>query len=79
MMKHAKLGGTFTLTGTSINLIRMGYGAMQLTGPEVWGPPRDVDGAIAVLRDAIAIRVRSHHCGAFAERTSRNPEPCSPE
>lgn len=53
MMKHAKLGGTFTLPGTSIKLNRMGYGAMQLTGPEVWGPPRDVDAAIAVLRDAI--------------------------
>ncbi len=33
---------------------RMGYGAMQLAGPQVWGPPRDVDGAVAVLREAIA-------------------------
>jgi aryl-alcohol dehydrogenase-like predicted oxidoreductase len=32
----------------------MGYGAMQLAGPQVWGPPRDVDGAIAVLREAVA-------------------------
>jgi pyridoxine 4-dehydrogenase len=32
----------------------MGYGAMQLAGPHVWGPPRDVDAAIAVLREAIA-------------------------
>jgi aryl-alcohol dehydrogenase-like predicted oxidoreductase len=32
----------------------MGYGAMQLAGPEVWGPPSDVDGAIAVLHDAVA-------------------------
>jgi aryl-alcohol dehydrogenase-like predicted oxidoreductase len=32
---------------------RMGYGAMQLTGPQVFGPPRDVDGAIAVLREAV--------------------------
>ena len=32
----------------------MGYGAMQLAGPEIWGPPRDVDAAIAVLREAIA-------------------------
>jgi len=31
----------------------MGYGAMQLAGPEVWGPPRDVDAAVAVLREAI--------------------------
>jgi pyridoxine 4-dehydrogenase len=39
---------------TSMTLNRMGYGAMQLTGPHVWGPPRDVDGAIAVLREAVA-------------------------
>jgi aryl-alcohol dehydrogenase-like predicted oxidoreductase len=32
---------------------RMGYGAMQLAGPHVWGPPRDVNAAIAVLREAI--------------------------
>jgi len=33
---------------------RMGYGAMQLAGPQVWGPPRDIDGAVAVLREAVA-------------------------
>ena len=54
MTKQAKLGGSFTLPGTPIKLVRMGYGAMQLAGPEVWGPPRDVDAAIAVLREAIA-------------------------
>jgi len=48
------LGGSFTLPGTSMTLNRMGYGAMQLAGPQVWGPPRDVDGAIAVLREAVA-------------------------
>jgi len=32
---------------------RMGYGAMQLAGPQVWGPPRDIDAAIAVLRKAV--------------------------
>src|SRR4051812_15988929 len=48
------LGGRFTLPGTSIELNRMGYGAMQLAGPHVWGPPRDVDAAIAVLREAVA-------------------------
>jgi pyridoxine 4-dehydrogenase len=36
---------------------RMGYGAMQLAGPQVWGPPRDVDGAVAVLREAVAAGV----------------------
>ena len=54
MTKQTKLGGSFTLPGTPIKLVRMGYGAMQLTGPEIWGPPRDVDAAIAVLREAIA-------------------------
>jgi len=36
---------------------RMGYGAMQLAGPQVWGPPRDRDAAVAVLREAIAAGV----------------------
>lgn len=44
---------TFTLPGTSMTLNRMGYGAMQLAGPGVFGPPRDVDAAIAVLREAV--------------------------
>jgi pyridoxine 4-dehydrogenase len=50
MTNHIELGGAFTLPGTSMTISRMGYGAMQLAGPQVWGPPRDVDGAIAVLR-----------------------------
>ena len=54
MTNETKLGGTFTLPGTSTNVHRMGYGAMQLAGPGVWGPPRDVDAAVAVLREAIA-------------------------
>jgi pyridoxine 4-dehydrogenase len=57
MKERAKLGGTCTLPGTSIDLYRMGYGAMQLAGPEVFGPPRDVDAAIAVLREAVAVGV----------------------
>jgi pyridoxine 4-dehydrogenase len=57
MTKQADLGGSFTLPGTSMNLRRMGYGAMQLAGPEVWGPPRDIDGAIAVLQEAVATGV----------------------
>jgi pyridoxine 4-dehydrogenase len=52
-MDGVDLGGEFRLPGTSMNLNRMGYGAMQLAGPQVWGPPRDVDGAIAVLREAV--------------------------
>jgi hypothetical protein len=43
-----KLGGDFTLPNTSITLNRMGYGAMKLPGPGVWGPPRDVNAAIAI-------------------------------
>ena len=57
MTNRMHLGGSFTLPATSITLNRMGYGAMQLAGPEVWGPPRDVDGAIAVLREAVAVGV----------------------
>jgi pyridoxine 4-dehydrogenase len=55
--KRIELGGSFTLPGTSMTLNRMGYGAMQLAGPQVWGPPRDMDGAIAVLREAVAAGV----------------------
>lgn len=58
MSAHANSGGTFTLPNTSLTLNRMGYGAMQLAGQDgakrVWGPPPDVPGAIAVLRDAVA-------------------------
>ncbi len=48
------LGGLFTLPGTSYTLRRMGYGAMQLAGPGVFGPPRDRAACLAVLREAIA-------------------------
>ncbi len=51
------LGGSFTLPGTSMTLHRLGYGAMQLAGPGVWGPPRDPDAAVAVLREAVAAGV----------------------
>ncbi len=54
MSSSTNLGGTFTLPGTEITLHRIGYGAMQLAGPHVWGPPRDRPAAIAVLREAIA-------------------------
>ena len=50
-------GGSFTLPATATNLNRMGYGAMQLAGPHVWGPPRDVDAAVAVLREAIELGI----------------------
>ncbi len=54
MNTQTALGGSFTLPGTSLTVNRMGYGAMQLAGPGVWGPPRDPDAAVAVLREAVA-------------------------
>ncbi|CAA9379115.1 Putative oxidoreductase YdbC [uncultured Leptolyngbya sp.] len=57
MTVQTNLGGSFTLPNTSITLQRLGYGAMQLAGSEVWGPPRDVDAAIAVLGEAVALGI----------------------
>jgi aryl-alcohol dehydrogenase-like predicted oxidoreductase len=57
MIQQTNLGGSFTLPNTSLALNRLGYGAMQLAGPGVFGPPRDVNAAIAVLREAIALGV----------------------
>ncbi|MET8160185.1 aldo/keto reductase family oxidoreductase [Sphaerisporangium sp. NPDC005289] len=45
-------GGTWTLGNSTIT--RFGYGAMQLAGPWVMGPPADHDGALAVLREVVA-------------------------
>jgi pyridoxine 4-dehydrogenase len=47
------LGGEFTFPGTQLTVERMGYGAMQLAGPGVFGPPKDEEGAVALLREAI--------------------------
>jgi aryl-alcohol dehydrogenase-like predicted oxidoreductase len=49
-------GGTFKLADDLI-LTRIGYGAMQLTGPHVFGPPKDHDGAIAVLREVVQLGI----------------------
>jgi aryl-alcohol dehydrogenase-like predicted oxidoreductase len=57
MDTRTPLGGTFTLPGTSLTVRRLGYGAMQLAGPGVWGPPTDPAGAVAVLREAVAAGV----------------------
>src|SRR6202046_4018711 len=58
MIEQTNLAGSFTFPGTSMTVNRMGYGAMQLAGRDgdklVWGPPRDVDAAIALLREAVA-------------------------
>jgi pyridoxine 4-dehydrogenase len=53
MIEQTDLVGRFTLPGTAVTVKRMGYGAMQLAGPGVFGPPRDVNTAIAVLREAV--------------------------
>jgi pyridoxine 4-dehydrogenase len=47
------LGGSFQFPGTALKVQRVGYGAMQLAGPGVWGPPKDRKAAVAVLRHAI--------------------------
>src|SRR6201985_3488642 len=49
-------GGAFTMAG-GLTVPRMGYGAMQLAGPHVFGPPADRDAAIAVLREAVALGI----------------------
>ena len=54
MSNASRSGGTFTLPGTELKLDRMGYGAMQLAGPHVWGPPKDRAAAVAVLQEAVA-------------------------
>jgi pyridoxine 4-dehydrogenase len=51
-MIEIRKAGTFTLGDRTVK--RLGYGAMQLAGPGVFGPPKDRDGAIAVLREAAA-------------------------
>ena len=53
MTDVSRLGGTFDVGG-ELTLTRMGYGAMQLAGPRVFGPPADRDAAVAVLRAVVA-------------------------
>jgi pyridoxine 4-dehydrogenase len=51
-MSSIEQSGTFPLGGRTVT--RLGYGAMQLAGPGVFGPPKDHDAALAVLREAVA-------------------------
>jgi aryl-alcohol dehydrogenase-like predicted oxidoreductase len=53
MIQGIDLAASFTFPGTSMTVNRMGYGAMQFAGPQVFGPPRDTDEAIAVLQEAL--------------------------
>ena len=48
-MAAKNLGGTFTFSASSTTVYRLGYGAMQLAGPNVFGPPKDVEAALGVL------------------------------
>jgi len=57
LSRKTTLGGQFMFPGTSLTVHRMGYGAMQLAGPGVWGPPKDPNAAVAVLREAVAAGV----------------------
>ncbi|VWC60983.1 oxidoreductase [Burkholderia lata] len=54
-MPDFSLGDTFMLGGRSVH--RMGYGAMQLAGPNAFGPPKDRDAALAVLREVVALGI----------------------
>lgn len=54
-MSDASKAGTFQIGDRTVN--RMGYGAMQLAGPGVFGPPKDPNAALAVLREALALGV----------------------
>ena len=58
MLEQINHAGSFTLPSSEMTLNRLGYGAMQVAGRDgnklVWEPPRDIDAAIAVLREAVA-------------------------
>ncbi len=56
-MTQASTAGRFTFPGSQITVNRMGFGAMQLAGPHVFGEPKDPDEARAVLREAIALGI----------------------
>ncbi len=57
MSTSLKLGGTFTPDGTTLNLNRIGYGAIHLAGPMAWGPPKDRGTAVAVVREAVHLGI----------------------
>ncbi len=73
--KDTDLGGSFTLPGTSITLNRMGYGAMQLAGPQVWGPPRDTNTAIAVLEEPLTVLAELKQQGVIRHLGLSNVSP----
>ena len=56
MVARTLSGGSFTMA-EDLTVTRMGYGAMQLAGPGVFGPPKDRDAAVAVLREALELGI----------------------
>jgi len=56
MTATTNLGGTYAMA-EGLDVTRMGYGAMQLAGPGVFGPPKDRDEALAVLREVVALGI----------------------
>jgi pyridoxine 4-dehydrogenase len=67
-MIDISVAGVFSLGDRTVN--RLGYGAMQLAGPRVFGPPKDRDAALAVLRAAVAGGVNHIDTSDFMARTS---------
>src|SRR2546425_12373302 len=55
-MQPVKPSGTFKIGG-ELPVVGLGYGSMRITGPGVWGPPKDPDEAIRVLRRAVDLGV----------------------
>src|SRR5437660_808144 len=66
MIEQTDLASRFTLSGTSMTVNRMGYGARQLAGPGVFGPPRGAACAIAVLREAVDSGVNRIDTSAYS-------------
>ena len=71
-MTDISKAGTFKLGERTVK--RMGYGAMQLAGPHVFGPPKDRAAAIAVLRKAVASGRRSHRHQRFLRTACHQPD-----
>ncbi len=51
------MSGAGTIRLGDLQVSRLGFGAMRITGPGIWGPPADRDGAVAVLRRAVELGV----------------------
>ena len=65
MPQSVDLGGAFAPAGTALKLNRLGYGTLQLAGEMAWGPPRDRDEAIRVVREAARLGINHIDTGDF--------------